>query len=818
MLYMGDDDGEAALTAYPLKGAFLLRPIVAPYRASALREHLVRLFSVVCAILSLFAMGAYAKSRSPSLRDFGVIDEIGIAHFGDPYTGQAAEIAFSPDRRYFAVNTERGRLEVNRPEGSLRIYRSADVLKFLKSEESASPAEPVWIVIRSTDVQGPIIKHWRWLADSSGIAFLESAPQDTNRLVLADLRSKTIETLSPLGRAVDAFDIRDARNYVYVLASNEYLVRAQAEELAAAIAAAGRPLAELLFPVDLNSSMAGSFDRGELWAVVDGQRMQLKDPDTRQPFVLFDEGQRSLALSPDGRSLITAVALSEIPVLWESQYPPPFAESPYRVRAGRQDLTTSRGYRLLSQYMRIDLTTGRAESLTNAPTSGEVGWWSGGSPQWSTDGQAVLLPATFYHDPFGAPIRRPCGALYINLSSGYQYCVEPLKAALKSGYETGFHTITDIRFEDGDRTRPVVQFYDVGGTLAATQYHENARGTWTSKVSRDRDGNSGTQPQLQIAVRQDLNDPPVLVATDRNTKVSRILWDPNPQLKEVALGRASVYVWKDARGTEWRGGLYVPTDFTPGRRYPLVIQTHGFAEHQFRPSGIFPTAMAARALAAAGVLVLQVGQAECAATASDVEVSCEVEGYKAAVEHLKAEGIIDPERVGIVGFSRTCFYVMQALTASALRIKAASITDGVMGDYLQYLTEVDTSGNSIANEFDSMVGARPFGDGLQTWLKRSPLFNADKVTAPLLVVAEGRAGLLFMWGPYAALRYLHKPVDLIILNTDEHVLTNPAVRLASQGGSVDWFRFWLQDYEDPDPKKAAQYGRWRALPARNDAK
>jgi len=35
--------------------------------------------------------------------------------------------------------------------------------------------------------------------------------------------------------------------------------------------------------------------------------------------------------------------------------------------------------------------------------------------------------------------------------------------------------------------------------------------------------------------------------------------------------------------------------------------------------------------------------------------------------------------------------------------------------------------------------------------------------------------------------------------------------MASQGGSVDWFRFWLQDYEDPDPTKTEQYARWREL-------
>jgi hypothetical protein len=85
------------------------------------------------------------------------------------------------------------------------------------------------------------------------------------------------------------------------------------------------------------------------------------------------------------------------------------------------------------------------------------------------------------------------------------------------------------------------------------------------------------------------------------------------------------------------------------------------------------------------------------------------------------------------------------------------------------------------------------------------------MTAPLLVVGEGPGSLLSMWQPYAGLHDLKKPVDLMMLNTDEHVLTNPAVRMASQGGSVDWFRFWLKDEEDSDPAKAEQYKRWREL-------
>lgn len=64
-----------------------------------------------------------------------------------------------------------------------------------------------------------------------------------------------------------------------------------------------------------------------------------------------------------------------------------------------------------------------------------------------------------------------------------------------------------------------------------------------------------------------------------------------------------------------------------------------------------------------------------------------------------------------------------------------------------------------------------------------------------------------MWEPYAALRVLGKAVDLLVLNSEEHVLGNPTTRMASPGGTVDWLRFWLQDYEDPDPAKADQYAR-----------
>ena len=86
-----------------------------------------------------------------------------------------------------------------------------------------------------------------------------------------------------------------------------------------------------------------------------------------------------------------------------------------------------------------------------------------------------------------------------------------------------------------------------------------------------------------------------------------------------------------------------------------------------------------------------------------------------------------------------------------------------------------------------------------------------KADAPLLLVQPGLLPLFGSIGAFAALRHLNKPVDLIMLQPGTHVMTNPRQRLLSESINVDWFRFWLQDYEDPDPTKAGQYARWREL-------
>src|SRR5260370_39728929 len=107
-----------------------------------------------------------------------------------------------------------------------------------------------------------------------------------------------------------------------------------------------------------------------------------------------------------------------------------------------------------------------------------------------------------------------------------------------------------------------------------------------------------------------------------------------------------------------------------------------------------------------------------------------------------------------------------------------------------------------------MIGSEPFGRGLQKWLSDSPGFNTDKIRAPILFEANGASSMIYVWELYALLRLQNKPVELLYVRNGEHVLKKPQQILASQEMSVDWYDFWLNGHEDPDPAKKEQYVRW----------
>jgi hypothetical protein len=759
-----------------------------------LRAMIVAAYLLTCIIL-------VEQAASEEHRRFSVKDDIELTQFGDVYFWIRGDLAVSPAGDKVLVHTTRASLEDGAVHDELRVYSTAEIRTYVNAPASEKPPAPIWNIEESrvgVGGDGPLMSDLHWLDDESGVAFLLRTDAHHRRLYLTTLDSHALTPLTSDQDDVLAFSIRSKSHFVFTVGSRE-----SKENLLGILDApfqvgTGKRFWDVMSP----ERRAYYIGRGDLWAADGGPPAPVINAATGRAVVLYESGSQNLALSPDGKKLVTIQAVHEIPKEWESRYPPPFPGDPYRMRAGVQDLNAPGGYAYVGEYVSIALNNGTVTPLTNAPTAAGAGWFEEGpaTPAWSDDGTRVLLPGSFMKGSSrseGIPF-----VVVIDMRTATAGCVRPLKRELASGFEPGYARSEKVGFERGKDDEVVIKSVYHENDHREERYRRLENNVWEPRAPASEDA---VDRGVEMKVVATFKDPPLLIATDTKTRKSRTVLDPNPQLKGIAIGEPELYSWQDRARRNWQGILFKPVDFHSGVKYPLVIQNHGFSEDRFAPSGAFPSAFVAEELASAGIMVLQVR--DCAGRGTPDEGPCNVEGYEAAVEKLSKEGMIDPAHLGIIGFSRTVYYVLEALTTSRLHFEAASITDGINVGYTDYLHSSDT----YRKEAEAMIGSAPLGSGLLDWIKRSPLFNMDRVTTPLRVVATRSGSLIEMWEPYALLDAMHKPVDLIVLNTNEHVITDPKIRLAAQGGNLDWFRFWLQGYEDPDPAKAEQYARWQTM-------
>lgn len=766
------------------------------------------------------AFGVLIAGAQAVARPFSVRDDITMRL---PLT----EVQFSPNGRYFYILTMRGSLAENLPQYTAWIWSTEDVRRFLRGSPSSSPPRPISIALTSSYKEGPMngIRLY-WLDDSSGFAYVTLNAKGLYQLYHVDLKTRAIDALTPVDRNVTGYAFQ-GRNYVYSLTSPEIRSSEAPKPAAEARDVTGRSLDELLFPADPDELRSNEFS--ELWAVIGGRRFRVEDKLNHEPVHVYSpqsdySTEPYFGLSPDGRSLIVVQPVADVPLQWK-QYATPTGYQSERAlfefgvtrRFRASDSAEEQQNKLwMSSYQRLELSSGRFSPLVDAPTGKLFDWNSEYyTPRWSADGQALLLSNTFrplnVKDPRERTdnARHPCVAVF-EVRNRRLSCLLPIIA----GFDKHRFGVEEARFDPNDRHRVIINFdpYEwLPGGRPVAVFREDAQGQW----HEEREGKDPLLQQIPIEakVQQDLNHRPVLVASDK-VHSSRELWDPNPQLSDVDWGHVELISWKDKTGWEYHADLIKPPGFSAGKRYPLLIQTHGYIPSGFLTSGA-TTSFVAQECASAGIVVVQMGW-NGSHIGEAQEVPDQVEGFASLVDKLDGEGVIDPEKVGLMGWSRSVYHTYGALVANRPRLAAASVIEGANYGYWNYLGSTDANSRnagSVPSQALHMIGARPSGPGLTHWMQRSLMFNLDQVREPLLMLETGAESLLGDWEPYAQLYSLGKPVDLMLLPEGTHVQTTPQQRLLTQQLNLDWFRFWLEGEEDSDPRKAEQYSRWRQLRA-----
>ncbi|GGL36011.1 hypothetical protein GCM10010983_36370 [Caulobacter rhizosphaerae] len=291
------------------------------------------------------------------------------------------------------------------------------------------------------------------------------------------------------------------------------------------------------------------------------------------------------------------------------------------------------------------------------------------------------------------------------------------------------------------------------------------------------------------------------IAIDTGRRV--VLAAPNGSAPNDGAVHAETLIWRDAKGRTFSGQLVR----TPGsRRTPLFI-------NYYRCEGYLRGGVGDEwpmvALAQAGIAALCVNPTR--ALSADLDMVADyqsgLEGVTAAVELLDRQGLIDRTKVGMGALSMGSEVTMWVARHTKL-LAAASIASLQVEPAYYWLNGV--AGRDI---HDGLARAWKLGAPEATperWKVVSAALDTEHITAPLLMQLPEQEFRPTM-ELFARLSNSRTPVELYVFPQERHVLAQPRHRLAAYRRNLDWFRYWLQDYRDPDPAKVEQYQRWDAM-------
>jgi hypothetical protein len=774
---------------------------------------------IVSVLTLLVSLNAFSQDRAFSVRDD--IAMVRFNHLATRAPGSGSDIGSrSPNGKYFAVVTTKGILGEDLVESDINLFDRDAVESYLENPSIHVPPQPKVVArIRSyphhqeASDYAPVIKDVRWSLTGSQIFFRAEDMRGNFQLYEADAEGGEFHVLTPIARSVEHFDlVKDV--IVYTYSRSQSVGQEESTRNLDAIDITGRDLYDVLFPGRQQALRPENYSMGVL------RRQQGHWQDRPVPQYSIRDGSYldsvfPFVLSPLGDKVITVAPVTTVPEAWKAYEPAPGYG---QFRFGKQDSlrVAPNNPNRPRQYLVVDLATGRIDLRVDAPNGRSLAYIDSNRAVWSNDETRAVVTNTFLplsEDSSLATTPGPCPVASIDLPTRMVQCLFlPQDKSTK-----GHLRVMDVAF-GRDKNEIVLLASGVSAGNEVMLYRL-INGAWTLASVSELKGigldipetlaqRRSVQPQLRVFIKEGLNTPPTLWAGDATKKLSRQIWDPNPELSHLLFGEAAEYRWDDKRGHEWTGALVKPVGFTPGKRYPFVLQMYSYHRGEFLTDGTSPTAFAARQLASAGFVVLQIPKRP--DTFSDADPQDALEGYRSAIAALSKDGLIDPKRGGVVGFSWTYWYATNAISQDPSLFAAATVADGLDNSYMQYqLTAVN--GYGIRQQMETIYGGAPIGKGLTSWLERAPDFHFDRIQTPVRIEAIDPWSVLGVWDLYASLFLQGKPVDLIYFPKGTHIHQRPMERLESQQGDVDWFRFWLQGYEDPDPSKLDQYRRWREL-------
>ena len=264
----------------------------------------------------------------------------------------------------------------------------------------------------------------------------------------------------------------------------------------------------------------------------------------------------------------------------------------------------------------------------------------------------------------------------------------------------------------------------------------------------------------------------------------------NDWIADRQLGKSEVIVWK-SDGMDINGIVTYPPDFDASKKYPLVVYIHGGP----RSASTTSFSMIAQSLAAQGWVVFQPNyrgsdNAGNAFTRSILDDSGAGPGRDviAGIEALKKRGFIDPNRIGVGGWSYGGY-----------------MTTWMIGHYPIFKAAV--SGAAVNNLVDQYVlgdggpgrrlswGSPYAANNIKRYIDQSPITAASNIKTPTLIMSDTgdvRVPVVQSYQLFRALRDNNVPVKFIAYPVSGHGPEDPLRQLDIEKRYVQWFSQYLK--------------------------
>ncbi|WP_028907321.1 alpha/beta hydrolase family protein [Xylanibacter ruminicola] len=287
------------------------------------------------------------------------------------------------------------------------------------------------------------------------------------------------------------------------------------------------------------------------------------------------------------------------------------------------------------------------------------------------------------------------------------------------------------------------------------------------------------------------------VATVKNAKFNAhsIMFNGAEALGDAEIGTCQDWNFTNSKGDTVYGRLYLPKDFDATKKYPMIVYYYGgcspvsrYFESPYAPQYWNSLGYVAYILEPSGATGFgQEWASRHVNTAGRGPAEDIIEGTKKICE---AHPFINKDKIGCMGASYGGFMTQYLQTQTD--IFAAAVSHAGIANHTSYWGEgywgYNYSEVSMANSY-------PWSHR-QLYVDQSPLFNADKIHTPLLLLhgnADTNVPLIESLQMFTALKLLGREVSLVEVEGENHHILDYSKKEKWLATQMAWFQKWLKD-------------------------